>query len=766
MLREKSHLRTIAISISISLATIACNVAHAQQGATPSGTAAPAATSPRPRIGLVLSGGGARGAAHIGVLRVLEELRVPVDLVVGTSMGSIVGAAYATGLSVPEMEKQIKSITTARLFTDSPPRQDQTMRRKDDDLRPYFVPELGVSAEGIALPKGLVTGVALEGVLRDLVQVTSARSFDELPIPFRAIATDIGTGEMVVLSEGSVVQAIRASMSVPGAVAPVELGRRKLVDGGLVRNLPVDIARSMGAEIIIAVNLGTPLLKPEQITSALSVSVQMLNILTEQNVNRSLAELTPRDILIVPELGDYSAADFDHLVQTVPIGEAAARKVADRLRALSLPPEQYAALRARQVAPAVAGTLVIDAVKVEGTSGVNEAVVLQAMQTRVGQPLDRDTIDLDMRRIFGRGDFETVNYTVQEVDGKRTLIILVKEKPERNYVRFGLELEAALGDQADFNLLASHRMKWLNSFGGEWRNDVILGRDVLLSTELYQPLSARQYLFVAPNLRYSIDRFDLFADDLRFAEYRDQTTSVGIDLGANFIQYGEARAGVRIGYRDFDLRSGGLFILPGPGDVPVTLPQGEAVQVGAFTLSATLDRLDNINFPRKGYFARGNLYASTDLLGADDEYTRWDARLSAPITWGAHTVEVLAAAGGKLGSDLVPLYDQFELGGFLNLSGLRRAQLRTEDFYFARLIYRANVANVPLFEGVYVGGSLEVARLRPLVPIWHGKPFSGDLTVKAASVFLGVDSPLGPLYLGFGYESRYNLAVYLYLGRP
>ena len=207
----------------------------------------------------------------------------------------------------------------------------------------------------------------------------------------------------------------------------------------------------------------------------------------------------------------------------------------------------------------------IDAIKVEGTRGVSEAVVLQAMETRVGQPLERDTIDLDMRRIFGRGDFETVNYTVQEIDGKRTLIVLVKEKPERNYVRFGLELEAALGDQADFNLLASHRMKWLNSFGGEWRNDVILGRDVLLSTELYQPLSARQYLFVAPNLRYSIDRIDLFADDLRFAEYRDQETTAGIDLGANFIQYGEARVGARVGYRDFDLRSGGLFVLPGPG---------------------------------------------------------------------------------------------------------------------------------------------------------------------------------------------------------
>ena len=354
----------------------------------------------------------------------------------------------------------------------------------------------------------------------------------------------------------------------------------------------------------------------------------------------------------------------------------------------------------------------------------------------------------------------------RRVDGKRTLIVLVKEKPERNYVRFGLELEAALGDQADFNLLASHRLKWLNSFGAEWRNDVILGRDVLLSTEIYQPLSARQYLFVASNLRYSIDRFDLFADDLRFAEYRDQAGTVGIDLGANFIQYGEARAGVQVGHRDFDLRSGGIFIVPGPGGTPVTLPPSDSFRVGAFTFSATFDRLDSINFPRQGYYARANVYASTDLLGAGDNYTRWDARLSAPISWGVHTVEALVAAGGKLGSDEVPLYDQFELGGFLNLSGLRRAQLRTEDFYFGRLIYRRKVANVPLFEGVQVGASLEAARLRPLVPIWRGQPFSGDLTVVAGSVFVAVDSPLGPLFLGFGYESSRNLAVYLFLGRP
>ena len=720
----------------------------------------------RPKIGLVLSGGGARGAAHIGVLKVLEELRVPVDVIAGTSMGAIVGAAYATGMTVAEMETAIGSITTDRLFTDQPPRQDQSMRRKDDDLRPYFVPELPVTADGVLLPKGVVTGVALENELRKLVQITTVRSFDELPIPFRAIATDIGTGEMVVLKEGSVVQAIRASMSVPGAVAPVEAGRRQLVDGGLVRNLPVDIARAMGADIIIAVNLGTPLLKPEQITSVLSVSLQMINILTEQNVGRSLAELKPHDILILPVLGDYSAADFDNLSKTVPIGEAGARMLTDRLRALSLPPEQYAAVRARQVAPAAVAVLPIDAIKVEGTRGVSEAAVLQAMQTRIGEPLERDTIDLDMRRIFGRGDFETVNYTVQEIDGKRTLVVLVKERPARNYVRFGLQLEASLGDQADFNLLASHRMKWLNSLGGEWRNDVTLGRDVLLSSELYQPLSARQYSFVAPHASFSIDRFDLYAEELRIAEYRDQTIAAGIDFGVNFAQYGEARVGALVGRREFKLRSGGVFLLPGIDGGALALPGSGSFNVGAFTLSAKLDRLDRIDFPKHGYYARGNVYASSDVLGADERYSRWDALVSAPVTWGRHTVEATFAAGGKIGSDEVPVYEQFGLGGFLNLSGLSRGQLRSDRFLFGRLIYRSKVANAPLFEGVNVGFSLEAARLQPLIPIWRGKPVNGDLTVGAGSLFVGVASPLGPLYIGVGYANRDNIAVYLYLGRP
>ena len=289
------------------------------------------AAKPRPRIGLVLSGGGARGAAHIGVLKVLEELRVPVDYIAGTSMGSIVGGSYASGNSVDQMLLDISTIKSADLATDAPPRQDVSIRRKQDDLLNFIGPELGFRHGKLLLPKGVVTGIGLEAVLRDLAKVKGSVDFDKLPIPFRACATDIETGKMTVFRSGDLAAVMRASMSVPGAIAPAEIEGRALVDGGLTRNLPVDVAREMGADVIIAVNLGTPLMRRDQIDSLLGVTGQMINILTEQNVSASLASLKSDDVLILPELGDYSSTDFDHMPDTVPIGEAAARKVQDRL---------------------------------------------------------------------------------------------------------------------------------------------------------------------------------------------------------------------------------------------------------------------------------------------------------------------------------------------------------------------------------------------------------------------------------------------------
>ncbi len=376
---------------------------------------APAAA--RPKVCLVLSGGGARGAAHIGVLRVLEELHVPIDCIAGTSMGSIIGGAYASGMSIPEMESMINEISVAALIQEKPPRQDRAIRRKIDDRTILAGPEVGVKDGGLLLPKGVLSGVQLESFLRRLAKVHGYHRFDDLPIPFRAVATNLVTGKPVVFSEGELPNVMRASMSVPGAVAPAEIGGMLLVDGGLTDNLPVNVARSMGADIVIAVNLGTPLLRRDQLKSVLGVTDQMINILTQQNVDASLASLRPGDILIEPQLGEFSATDFDHLQKTVPIGEAAARSVESRLAALSISTEQYASLRLRQTEPSPPDVRPVDEIRFEPMARVNPVALESIMKTRPGEPLDQTVLDRDMQRLFGTDDFEHVNYRI--VAGRR-----------------------------------------------------------------------------------------------------------------------------------------------------------------------------------------------------------------------------------------------------------------------------------------------------------------------------------------------------------
>ncbi|HRL93505.1 MAG TPA: patatin-like phospholipase family protein [Pseudomonas sp.] len=370
--------------------------------------------NPRPRICLVLSGGGARGAAHVGVLKVLEEYRVPIHCIAGTSMGSLVGTAYATGTSIEEIEKTLHGISTELLFKEEPPRREQTMRRKRDDYTILFTPEVGLQDGQVKIGKGLVTGVQLETVLRQLSKAKGYHQFDQLPIPFRAVATDLVTGKAVIFSEGELANVMRASMSVPGAVAPAEFNGMLLVDGMLTSNLPVQTAREMGADVIIAVNVGTPLLKREQLNSIFGVSGQMLSILTEQNVQASLASLQPTDILISPELGDFSTGDFDNLPQIAPLGEVAARKMSASLQRLSIPPAEYAALRQRQLVSVQPDERVVDEVRFEKLQRVNPEVAKAALETKAGEPLDQPKLDRDMRRLYGTGDFEHVNYRLRD----------------------------------------------------------------------------------------------------------------------------------------------------------------------------------------------------------------------------------------------------------------------------------------------------------------------------------------------------------------
>jgi NTE family protein len=492
-------------------------------------------------------------------------------------------------------------------------------------------------------------------------------------------------------------------------------------------------------------------MRRDQIDSLLGVTSQMINILTEQNVSASLASLKPDDILILPELGDYSAGDFDHMPDTVPIGEAAARKVQDQLKRYSLSPEQYAEHRRRQ-ALAFAAPKVIHEIRVEGLKRVNPAVIAENMETQVGRPLDVKTVDADMRRIYGRGDFEHVGYRIIEEPDKRILVVDAVEKSwGPDYLRLGLGLSSETAGDSYFNVLASHRMTWINSLGAEWRNDVQLGQATLLKSEFYQPLTVHRYFFVAPTVEYGQYQLKIFQGSVPLATYNNRSTIAGLDLGSQITNYGELRIGVMGGPRTFTLNSGPASMTPTDGDA----------DIGAVRVRLRIDQLDSVKFPRSGYAATAVVLNSRTGLGAHDNYTRWEGDIATAVSSGDNTVQLALKGGGAIGSDPLPAYDQFSFGGFLRMSGYRTGQFYGESLAFARLVYYRKLSRAVLTEGVYAGASLEAGRIGgPLVP---GSPT--DLQTSG-SVFLAADTPLGPIYLGYGMGEDDNRTLYFFLGRP
>lgn len=722
--------------------------------ALPAAAQPAAADSPsRPRIGLVLAGGGAKGIAHVGVLKVLDELNVPVDVVVGTSMGALVAGAYASGLSGVEIERRVRAADLAELLVDKPPRSRRSLRAKELDRANVFGIEVGVDTDGFKLPAGAIVGQNVEIFLGDLVGAASdAGRFDALPIPYRAVATDIQTGEIVVLDRGDLVSAMRSSMAVPGVFSPVELEGRLLVDGGLVRNLPVDVARQMGADIIIAVNLPGALRTREEFASAVGITQRMVELLIDANVKQSLSELTERDVLIVPELGEFSSSNFREATSLIPIGEEAALAGAERLRALALPPEAYRAFRAAQLERA-RGYAPVREVRLD-TKGLGPVRPESAkVQVRTGsvQDVQRANLAAEVDALMATDDFEQVRYRFVDEDGQRVLVLEpVAKSWGPNYLRFGLNLSSDLEGESAFNLLVDHRATWLNRRGLEWRNSASIGQINAIRSELYQPLDWGRRFFVAPRLAFEQQTSDLYLDNDALAQYRDRVASFGLDLGANFGRTAELRLGYEWARFEGD-RQIGLPVFPDLED-----------QYGAIRAQLVVDRLDNWGFPTSGLYADASVKLARDGLGGSVDFDRVEARLELPLRFSPrHRLLTGLRWGDSFGSSL-PISELFELGGFLNLSGYQPRQILSEGYTFGRAVYYFRLGNPGAFsDNLYLGASLEGADVRDRVNALENDDFK-----YAGSLFFAADTVLGPVYLGVGAGEDDNYAVYLFLGRP
>ena len=740
--------------------------AGASVGASPlpAGAAEPASAGAgpvRPRVGLVLSGGGARGAAHVGVLKVLEAERIPIDVIAGTSMGAVVGGLYASGLTARQIEELTLSGEWREAFREPGPRNDLSFRRKAEDQNFLVDFPLGLESGEFRLPKSLLSGQRLTQLLRRLTDpVATVRDFDALPTRFRAMATDLETGEPVELRSGDLVTALRASLAAPAVFAPVEIDGRLLVDGGLANNLPVDAARAMGVDVLIVVDVGFPLRKRDALESVPSISNQMLAILIRRGSDAQLRSLAPTDVLLQPQLGEASSFDFEIVPRAAAAGEQAARAAQERLAALRLDEESYARYAGARAAVRAGPALPDGEVRVADGSErygslIRTAIADHAKDAAVeaGAVPDAASLDAAVTTLYGRGNFERVDYTVVERGGRRDVEFAVERNSwGPNYVRFGLNLEDDFSGNSNYNAAARFVLADIGPLAAEWVWDFQLGSEPRVATEFYQPFGSKANWFVMPQARFEVRNVPLLRDGVRIAEYRLRTTEYGLDIGRELGNWGELRAGLRQVSGHTRLRLG-----------DPSLPVRDDFDVREHFARFSFDTLDDRNFPREG----GSFVAewrgesgergtggSGDVVTADWLVARSSGRHTA-VFWSSFGTHLDAAPGS--------VRTLFPLGGFLNLSGLAPDALSGRHFAIARAMYYRQIGrrgegflNVPAYAGV----SFEAGN------VWEERSAIGfDGALKQGSVFVGFDTLLGPIYLGTGFGEAGDTAFYLFLGR-
>jgi NTE family protein len=705
----------------------------------------------RPRVALVLSGGGARGLAHIGVLRVLRELRVPVDIVVGTSMGGVVGGAYAAGTPVDQLEDLARQTDWDSVIADRPARDSLVFRRREEDtLLPSRI-EFGIHRDGgVTVPPSAASNAALEQALARLLPPgTRDTPVDALALPFRSVASDLVTGELVELSTTPLFMTMRASLAVPGVFAPVRLEGHLVVDGGLVRNLPVDMAHEMGADIVIAVNVGTPLAPEKTLGTAVGVAQQMLNILTEQNVQRSLKELRKQDILVAPDLSNVGFLDFGKAGRAIEAGERAARALAPRLQALAVPEEEFARLeRRRLAAPALVDpALPIRRIAVESDGRINPRALEKQAGLKEGELMTQADVRRRADTLYGRGDLARVDTNIQDTGGQRDVTIRASEAAWANSrVRVGLELGSDFDDANNFALKLMHVRSSVNDWGAELRTVLRVGDKRDAGVQLWQPLGAGAKWYVAPSLQYGSQSNDIFADGRRMAREGLDTFGASMVLGRELGNWGDLQFGAT--------RQRARIQMLVPQAAPA--PGSQYVYDTTHFVRYRIDTLDSLAFPSRGYM----LNASVERSPASKEQPTSLASSSVVAMAAVHTTNWAGHVYGEWARaqrGSAPL----NLGGFLRLSGTPADSVAGQGIAFGRVVLARRIGALPLTIGgtVRLGFSLEAGSAFDGV-----HPLRANTLKQAGSAFLSLDTRFGPAYFGAGATREGDKTLYLYLG--
>ncbi|MDO5530672.1 patatin-like phospholipase family protein [Sutterella sp.] len=683
---------------------------------------------------------------------------VRVDVLTGTSMGSMIGGAYAAGFTVDELERTVTGVDWDQMLAPHPNRALLSWRKKDDDYKSLPASGIEVTKDGTPkLPESFVPAEELALFLaRETVPVDMVRDLSMLPIPFAAPATDLVTGERVIMQkDASVREAMRASMSIPGAFAPAQFHGKLLVDGGLVDNLPVQLARDMGADVVIAVNVGTPLSKREELTNVVGVMAQMVNLLTEQNVRNSLAALEEGDLLITPDLEGFTSADFKRSKEIIAAGEKSARAVAEEIARFIRPKAewtQWSEARTRYFHHTEnEGPLYVTDVIVAERPGavIPHERILERAQIRTNKTYSRRTLDAAARSLYADGVFESITYRVVPGDNGTYVVELEPRERDTNYssVRFGGSVETDFDSVSTFNFLFAHAWH-INPLGSEWRNELQVGEDQRFLTQFYQPFNLFGLpLFIEPEISWERRLYDIYEGKNAVATWRSATTDMRALLGMEFPRLGYA--GVSAGWMS---RESSL-------EVGRDVPPWDEVDASYIGFELFLDTLDNVSFPTKGFRLEANGRFTDKASVLEGNVHLLEVNALVPWSWGPWT----AVLEGEYGHTTVSGY--YRLGGAGRMAGAPYGRWSGSHLQYGRFAFSRNLSDLlPFPVPVWAGVQGEIGRAWNSGGESAGFGNTDNQWRKSASWFIGVDSPIGAIQLTAGRTFGEGSGIYLLWG--
>lgn len=720
----------------------------------------PSLAAERLKIGVVLSGGGAKGAAHVGVLKILEEHNIPVDYIAGTSIGAYVAGMYSLGYSASEVEAIMMGVNWDSGYSDTIPRNILSYR--DKQLRDrYNIPlNIGYNEGQVRAPSGLLRGQTMSQLLRqstDLVQQFG--HFDDLAIPYRAVATDLETSLPVVISHGSMVKAMQASATVPGALQPAQIEGKLLVDGGIANNMPVDVVKAMGADIIIAVDIGSPLVKKDKLDSTIAVLDQLSNFLTNASTAKQKELLTDKDVLIRPAIDALSTTDFTIMPLALTLGKEAANGQLYKLSSMSVSPEEYAAYVEAKKAK---GKLLmadvrhpINEIVFENQSKVSLNLLTETLNIKPGQAVSKHELNEALKRIYSLNKFERVDAEFVEGEDGRILTVTTKAKSwGPNYFQLGFNWEDDFNSESAISFDMAYTMTDLTFNGGEWRNEVKLGIEKLFATEFYQPLDRDQQFFSRARYQYDTRDWDLYDNNSRILTFDKKTHTIELGIGYNYTLQGMIELGL--------VAEKGSIV----NDVWLTQDLDFSSYGAYFRFG--YDSLDSISFPTSGNRVTLNVYVRNEDFNdsIDDNQNQFSVQIEADwkgaLSVGNHAF-VGKASIATNNNDGVNTLHLSELGGFLNLSGYHKDSIMGAHKVFGAFIYQYDLGRDALGMTdypLYLGWSLEAGN------VWDERT---DVTltdlIYASSLYIGTDTSMGPAALGFGITDLGDKSFYLFVGK-